>query len=152
MKRTMVAAVALAAGAAAACGGTKEARRDVAAITPGVEERQEGVVSSIDEEWLAVTLADRPLEPAIRFRIDDETRVKQGDETLDRSAIEQGEVVRVSFESRAGDEQAKAVEILEGDEAARIRARASAPPAWPRPEPATGPTAPSEPRDDESRD
>ena len=147
--RTMV-ALALFAGVAAGCGGTKEARRDVAAVTPGVEERHEGVVSSVDAEWLTLTSAERPTEPGIRFRIDEATEVKQGGTRLDRTALEQGEVVRVSFESRAGTEQAKAVEILEGEEAAQVRAKAaSAPPAWPRPEkPTNRPPPPMEPHGD----
>lgn len=135
MKRTMLAWAALVAGVAAGCGGTKEARRDIAAVTPGVEDRQEGVVSSFDSESITVTLAERPRDPPVRFVLGEDTRVKRGDELVDVSALEEGEAVRVSFESRAGDEQAKAVEILEGDEAAQIRARtAIPPPAWPRPE------------------
>lgn len=132
--RTMV-TIALLAGAAVGCGGMKEARRDAAAGVPSVDERREGVVSSIDEEWLTLTSTERPTDPALRFRLDESTQVKQGGTAMDRSAIEQGAVVRVSFESRAGTEQAKAVEILEGDEAAKIRAKAaSTPSAWPRPQ------------------
>lgn len=129
------------ASATVGCTGTREVRHDVAA--PSVDERREGVVSSIDEEWLTLTLAERPMDPALRFRVDETTVVNQGSERLDRSAIEQGEVVRVLFDSRAGTEQAKSVEILGGDEAARIRARAmNSPPAWPRPErPKAAPTS-----------
>jgi hypothetical protein len=142
---------ALSVGVAVGCAGTKEAKKDIADVTPGVENRQDGVVSAVDETSISVTPADRPQAPPIRFAIDEDTRVKQGDQTVDRSAIEEGEAVRVSFEPRAGNEKAKAVEILEGDDAARVRARAeTAPPAWPKPERSGGTVpAPMEPAENE---
>jgi hypothetical protein len=137
---------ALVVGVAAGCAGTKEAKKDIADVTPGVENRQEGVVSSVDRTSISVTPADRPDAQPIRFAVDDDTRVKQGDKTVDRTAIEEGEAVRVSFEPQAGNEKAKAVEILEGDAAAQVRAKAaSAPPAWPKPERSGNVPAPTEP-------
>ncbi len=149
MKRTMLVLAALVAMVATGCGGTRGARRDVATVTPDVADRQEGVVATVDEEWIAVTAADRPAEPPVRFRIDETTEVRRGDETIDADAITEGEVVRVSYEPRAGDEQARRIEILDGDEAAQVRARAVAPPAWPRPERPSGTMEPTEPMDSE---
>lgn len=145
--------LALVVGVAAGCAGTKEAKRDIADITPGVENRQEGLVATVEENWISVTPADEPRAEPIRFRVDDRTTIKQGDRRLDRSALEEGEAVRVSFEPRAGNEQAKAVEILEGDAAAQVRAKASSPPpAWPKPERHQTVPAPTEPTEPAERD
>lgn len=135
MKLATMVAVASLAAMAVACGGTKEARRDVAAMDRTAEDRHEGVVASVEEGWIAVTSPERPKDPPVRFVVDETTEIRMGAEVADREAIEEGRVVRVSYESRDGEEAARTIEILEGDEADRVKAKATkAAPAWPKPE------------------
>jgi hypothetical protein len=135
LKRAAMVAVASLAVVTAACGGTKEARREVAATEQMMADRHEGVVASVEENWIAVTSPERPKDPPVRFVVDESTEIRMGEEMADRTAIEEGEVVRVSYESRDGAEAARRIEILQGDEADRVKAKAAkAAPTWPKPE------------------
>lgn len=134
MKLAIMVAVASLAATAIGCAGTREAHRDPS-MARAMGDRHEGVVAEVDAGWIAVTSPERPKDPPVRFLLDETTEIRQGAETIDREAVAEGEVVRVSYESRDGQEQARTIEILQGAEADAVKARATkAKPAWPKPE------------------
>lgn len=109
---------------AVGCAGTKEARRDVQAIIPGLEQTRVGVVTNIQGQNIAVASVDDPAAPAAWFHIRPETEVAREGQRVDLDMLEEGTPVRVQFEPATGPERAMRVEVLTGAEAEQVRQKA----------------------------
>lgn len=116
----LIAAIALAATGLYGCAGPKEAVQDVAQATPGLSAKDTGVIEQVEGNRIAIRSAEKPGGVAWYQRTDD-TKITEKDRPLDWANLEEGDAVRVSFESQKGAERLYKLEVLTGGDAAKVR-------------------------------
>ena len=108
------------------CAGTKEAAKDVEAAVPGLSQKQEGVVTSVDKDAhrIAVKTVNEPAAQEVWFSLTVDTKLERDGQMVTWDDIDEGAPVRVSFEPAAGAEKAHKLEILTGQEADEVKQKA----------------------------
>lgn len=108
------------------CAGTREAKRDVASAVPGLAEKREGVVTNVDRDHnqIEVKDANNPSAPEAWFALSPNTKMERDGQMVTWDDIHEGTPVRVSFEPAAGAEKTYKVEILTGEKAGEVKAKA----------------------------
>jgi hypothetical protein len=126
MKMRMGAAVLVAVGTllgVTGCAGTSEARRDISAVVPGLEQNWRGVVMRVDDQANAIAVRaveSAEMPQAAWFAIDQTTILERDGERISIMQLEQGTPVKVSFEPAAGAEKTYRVKVLTGQEAQEV--------------------------------
>lgn len=107
------------------CAGSKEAARDVEAAVPGLSQKREGLVSSVDKDHSRIEVKDanNPNAPQAWFALTPETKLERDGQLVTWDDLHEGTPVRVSFEPAAGDEKTYKVEILTGEKAGEVKAK-----------------------------
>jgi hypothetical protein len=108
------------------CAGTSEAKRDVEAAVPGLSQKREGVVTNVDKDAsrIAVKAVDDPALPEAWFALTPDTKMERDGQMVTWDDLQEGTPVRVSFEPAAGPEKTYKVEILTGEKAGEVKAKA----------------------------
>jgi hypothetical protein len=126
MIKRITASALLGAGAlavGAGCAGTSEAKRDVTAAVPMVEQNWKGVVLRVDTQTdrisVRTTDSGEPVQSAW-FSIQSDTKVERDGKRVELREIQPGDPVRVGFEPAVGAERAYKVQILTGAEADEV--------------------------------
>lgn len=108
------------------CAGTKEAKRDVEAAVPGLSQKREGLVVSVDAKRNLVEVNDvnNPAAPPAWFALTPGTRLERQGQRVNLNDISEGTPVRVSYEPATGPEEAYTIEVLTGEKADEVRLKA----------------------------
>ncbi len=108
------------------CAGTKAAKRDVASAVPGLAEKREGVVTNVDRNANLIEVRDvnNPSAPEAWFAVTATTKLERDGQKVTWDDLHEGTPVRVSFEPAAGAEKTYKVEILTGEKASEVEAKA----------------------------
>jgi hypothetical protein len=110
----------------AGCAGTSEARRDVEAAVPGLSQKREGVVTNVDKDHSRIEVKDanNPSSPEAWFALTPDTKMERDGQMVTWDDLHEGTPVRVSYEPAAGAEKTYKVEILTGEKAGEVKAKA----------------------------
>jgi len=104
----------------AGCAGPSEAKRDISAAVPGLEQQWKGVVMRVDDQASAIAVREAESADAAWFLISSNTIVERDGERLNIRQLEEGTPVNVSFEPAAGPEKTFRVKVLTGQEAQEV--------------------------------
>ncbi len=110
----------------AGCAGTKEAKKDIEAVVPGLSQSREGVVTDVDMDAhrIAVRSVDAPSEPEAWFALSGDTKLERDGQLVSMDELSEGMPVRVSYEPATGPEKTYKVEVLTGEKAEEVRQKA----------------------------
>lgn len=110
----------------AGCAGPKEAGRDIEAAVPGLSDKSEGLVTSVDKEGNLIEVKDvnNPAAPPTWFALTPGTKLEREGRLVSIEDLSEGTPVRVSFESAAGPEKTFKVEVLTGAKADEVKKKA----------------------------
>ncbi|QRN99014.1 hypothetical protein JRI60_08300 [Archangium violaceum] len=110
----------------AGCAGTKEAARDVESAVPGLSQKDEGLVTSVDKDgnMIAVKSVNNPSAPPTWFALTPDTKMEREGRLVGLDDISEGTPVRVSYEPATGPEKTYKVEVLTGEKAGEVKAKA----------------------------
>jgi hypothetical protein len=108
------------------CAGTKEAGRDVESAVPGLSQKSEGVVTSVDKDAsrIAVKSVDDPAAPEAWFALTPNTKMERDGQIVTWDDLSEGTPVRVSYEPATGPETTYKLEILTGQKAEEVKQKA----------------------------
>ncbi len=108
------------------CAGTREAARDIEAAVPGLSEKREGVVTSVDKDGnrIEVKSVDDPAAPTAWFALTPDTKLEREGRLVSLDDISEGTPVRVSYEPATGPERTYRVEVLTGEKADEVKVKA----------------------------
>lgn len=110
----------------AGCAGPKEAKRDVEAAVPGLSQKREGVVTNVDKDHSRIEVKDvnNPSSSEAWFALTPDTKMERDGHLVTWDDLHEGTPVRVSYEPAAGAEKTYKVEILTGEKAGEVKAKA----------------------------
>lgn len=108
------------------CAGPKEAERDVEASVPGLSQKREGLVTSVDAKNNLVEVNDvnNPAAPPVWFVLTPKTELEREGQRVNINDISEGTPVSVRYEPTTGPEKAYKIELLTGQKASEVQLKA----------------------------